>query len=414
MKIHLHDFAGHPFQAQLSRALARRGHEVSHSFSSQYVSGKGALERRPDDPNNLRFSPITAATDFNKYAPAQRLKFEFLYSRALARALSVNPPDVAILCNIPLIAHRRVTACLQRAKIPWVYWHQDICSVAMGQELMQRLPRPVAAPAARYLVSLEKYCLQRAAVVVPIDTGFSDTYRMWGAQDVRPRVIPNWAPLDEIMPMTRENAWAQRNGLPVGRTRLLYSGTLGRKHNPMLLLDLLDKLERNGVAADLTVVSEGDGADLVRQHAMHRDNVRVLPFQTAAALPEVLASADFLVAILEPGAANYSVPSKVLSYLAAGRPIVGLMPEGNAASVALREAGSLVATPAAAGVSAAADWVKRMSSDRAATTLIGNGSRVYAEKHFNIEQVTDEFETVIMQVREQEVRNTNDDVLANR
>ena len=414
MKIHLHDFAGHPFQAQLSRALAKRGYEVSHSFSAQYVSGKGALERRPDDPNNLRFSPITVATDFNKYAPAQRLKFELLYSRALARALSVNPPDVAILCNIPLIAHRRVTACLRKAKIPWVYWHQDICSAAMGQELMQRLPRPVAAPAARYLVSLEKYCLQRAAVVVPIDSGFSDTYRMWGAQDVRPRVIPNWAPLDEIMPMTRENAWAQRNGLPVGRTRLLYSGTLGRKHNPMLLLDLLDKLERNGVAADLTVVSEGDGADLVRQHAMHRDDVRVLPFQTAAALPEVLASADFLVAILEPGAANYSVPSKVLSYLAAGRPIVGLMPEGNAASVALRDAGSFVAPPADSGVSAAANWIGRTSSDGTAHRIIAESARSYAEELFGIEQITDQFESVIIEVKDRESGDVDGGVLLSR
>ncbi len=31
MRILVHDYSGHPFQAQLSRELARRGHDVVHS-----------------------------------------------------------------------------------------------------------------------------------------------------------------------------------------------------------------------------------------------------------------------------------------------------------------------------------------------------------------------------------------------
>ena len=32
MKIIVHDYAGHPFQVQLSRRLASRGHEVLHLY----------------------------------------------------------------------------------------------------------------------------------------------------------------------------------------------------------------------------------------------------------------------------------------------------------------------------------------------------------------------------------------------
>ena len=43
MRILVHDYSGHPFQVQLSRELSRRGHDVTHSFSEVYVSGKGHL-----------------------------------------------------------------------------------------------------------------------------------------------------------------------------------------------------------------------------------------------------------------------------------------------------------------------------------------------------------------------------------
>jgi len=31
MRLLIHDYAGHPFQVQLSRELARRGHSVTHA-----------------------------------------------------------------------------------------------------------------------------------------------------------------------------------------------------------------------------------------------------------------------------------------------------------------------------------------------------------------------------------------------
>ena len=46
MRILVHDYSGHPFQVELSAELARRGHDVTHSWCGAYVSGKGRL----DDP----------------------------------------------------------------------------------------------------------------------------------------------------------------------------------------------------------------------------------------------------------------------------------------------------------------------------------------------------------------------------
>ena len=53
MDIVMHDYAGHPFQVQLSRELAYRGHHVRHQYCTSYTTGRGAVERRPDDPERF-------------------------------------------------------------------------------------------------------------------------------------------------------------------------------------------------------------------------------------------------------------------------------------------------------------------------------------------------------------------------
>lgn len=61
MRLNIHDFSGHPFQVQLSRELAGRGHFVVHGFSPQFVTGRGRLELEPTDPENLRIEGITCS-----------------------------------------------------------------------------------------------------------------------------------------------------------------------------------------------------------------------------------------------------------------------------------------------------------------------------------------------------------------
>jgi hypothetical protein len=47
MRIAVCDYCGHPFQVQLSRQLARRGHDVLHLHSADFVTPKGAVEHLP-------------------------------------------------------------------------------------------------------------------------------------------------------------------------------------------------------------------------------------------------------------------------------------------------------------------------------------------------------------------------------
>jgi len=394
MRICLHDFSGHPFQVELARRLAARGHDVVHVSSAEYVSGKGDLTA--EDGQRLSFVRIEVDRPYEKHSPRARVTWERAYAAATIEQLTGGDFDVFIACNIPLLANHRISRWARRHGLPWVFWHQDVYSAAMSDELRTRLPAPLAAVGARVLDRMESYIARRAGHVVAIGDAFTAVYDGWGVDPVNVSVVPNWAPLDRIFPVERDNRRSADLFPSDPDLRLVYAGTLGRKHNPDLLAQLVDQLATRDCDAHMVVVSEGDGADLVAaSSAAAAGHLTVFGFQPAEDLPEVLSSADVLVALLEPDATRFSIPSKVLSYMAAGRPIVGLMPQDNPAASDIEQTGGLVVPPTTQGVAEAADWIASLAQDRGRIVEVGQRSRELAEARFDAEKVATTFDQIL-------------------
>jgi glycosyltransferase involved in cell wall biosynthesis len=103
-----------------------------------------------------------------------------------------------------------------------------------------------------------------------------------------------------------------------------------------------------------------------------------------------------LLAILEPDAGVFSVPSKVLSYLCAARPLLLAVPQENlAAKIVAQNKAGLVVNPedTAAFIQAAV----LLREDSGLREELGRNGRNYAETHFNIEKITNKFEAVLKQ-----------------
>jgi colanic acid biosynthesis glycosyl transferase WcaI len=395
MRLNLHDFSGHPFQVQLSRHLARRGHEVLHGFSSQYITGRGRVSVAERDPSSLRIEGVSTGAPMIKYSPLGRARFEVAYANAWRRQLEREHFDVVVACNVPLLAMARMRRYFLVRRQRWVFWHQDIYSAGMAAEAARRLPAAAAKSAARAFARAESALVRDANAVVAIGPAFIEQYRQWGLCLDHVNVIPNWAPLDEVVPAERDNAWAARQHLPREPVRLMYAGTLGRKHNPLLLLELLDTCQARGVDAILVVVSEGVGADDLAIAAAGRTDVRILGYQPAEDLSDMLGSADVHVALLEPEAARYSVPSKVHSYFSAARPTIALVPHGNPAATDVGEAGGFVGEPTRAGAREAAAWLSGVSADPHLLLKLGERARESAVERFDIDRIGTEFEDLL-------------------
>ncbi|MGH9211169.1 MAG: glycosyltransferase family 4 protein [Acidimicrobiales bacterium] len=389
LRILVHDFAGHPFQVDLSRTLARRGHQVLHVYCESYTSGKGRLDVDADEPG-LAVAAVPVGQQFARYAPTRRVVQELAYGRRFVAAARRFRPDVVLACNVPLLAQVEAARWLRRAGIPWVFWMQDLYSVAAGAEAEVRAGI-VGRAIGHGFERLERRLVSRASQVVAITEDFRPHLARWGAKQ-RCSVIENWAPLADLPERPRDNAWRWNQGLG-DRFVFLYSGTLGLKHRPELLYDLAAQHVDD---AEVVVISEGRGEARLRELLAARPvpNLRVLPFQPFEDYPDVIAAADVLVALLEPTAGRFSVPSKVLSYLCAGRPVLGAIPLGNLAARTIERAGAgLVVPPTDQEAFLLA--AKRLRGEPSLRSAAGTRARAYAERTFDTERVTERFLAVI-------------------
>jgi colanic acid biosynthesis glycosyl transferase WcaI len=392
MRIVVHDYSGHPGQAQLSRALARRGYDVTHQHCPSYATGKGSLQVEAGDPPTLSFEPCAMEGTFAKYSIFTRIRQELSYGRRAARSIAAKEPAVAVISNVPLLAHAVLARRLSRCGVPMVFWHQDIYSEAIGSAARRRLP-VVGAWVGRLAERLERTIARRSGAIVAISPTFLDRLAAWGVAD-KAVVVPNWAPIDELPVCDADNAWRSRSGL-LGHPVVLYSGTLGLKHDPGILASLAEQLGKSHPMTRVVVISEGKGRDWLEEWKRGRgtaaDNLVLLDFQPYADLPAVMGSADVLMAVLEPDASRFSVPSKVLTYLCSGRAIVGVLPADNSvAEILLTHGAGLVVRR-----DDAASAVGRLLDDEACRTAMGRAGRRYAERAFSPETAADRFVQVI-------------------
>jgi glycosyltransferase involved in cell wall biosynthesis len=389
----VHDYSGHPFQVQLSRELAARGYHVLHLHCPSYLSGKGALRLSPSDPETLEIDEIRLSSDFDKYSLWKRPMQERAYARRLIKRVAAFSPHVVLSGNTPLIAQRIFERACRRMRVPFVFWHQDLYSFPIRDALRARIPVLGRALGAA-VVSLEASTLRRSDAVVSISQDFAPQLRHWGVAERRLHIVENWAPLAELPMLPRRNEWAREHGLEDKRV-LLYSGTLGVKHNPDLLLRLARHF-RDDDDVRVVVISEGVGAEFLAKAVSDErlSNVVLLGFQAYERLPEVLSSADVLVAILEADAGAFAIPSKVLTYLCAGRPVLAAMPPENLAARTISRSGAgFIVDPGAADAFAAA--AADLLDDLVRRKRLGDRARAYAERTFTIGNVGDRFEAIL-------------------
>ncbi len=393
MRILLYDNSGHPFQVQLARELARRGHAVRHMFSAGFQTPRGALAKQPADPAGFDVAPIDLGEPIAKYSYVKRFRQERAYGKLLAAELEKFRPDVTLMSNTPpdsLIAPQRWCAA---NGVGFVFWIQDIYAEAIARILGQKFGA-LAAPVIWHYRRLESGLIRRSDQVVAITDDFKPLLRDWRVEERRVATIENWAPLEELPPRPKLNDFARAHGL-LDKVVFLYSGTLGLKHNPGLLIAVAERY-RDDPAVRVVVVSEGLGATWLAERKAERklDNLLLLPFQPFERMPDMLAAADVLMAVLEPDAGVYSVPSKVLTYLCAGRSLLTAMPAVNLAArtIVANNAGLVLAPDDEAGFVAAAQRLREQPDWRA---TLGANARAYAERAFDIGAIASRFETIL-------------------
>lgn len=393
-RILVHDYAGHPFPAQLSRWLAAHQNEVLHLYSAAIRSPRGQLKRITEDPPDLLIEPVTLPKPVDKYNLLRRRFQERVYARKLIERMQQFRPDVVLSGNSPPEVQALLLKQAQQRKTRFVTWLQDIYAIGLARIMPEKLPF-IGHLAAALAGRIEYSTLRQSDAVIAITDDFQPLLERQGIARNRISVIQNWAPLEEVLPGPRKNDWAKRQGLE-GRFVFLYAGTLGMKHDPSLLSGLACHF-RNSPQVAVIVVSEGLGRDWLEQTKRHEglENLILLDFQAYDQLSQTLASADVLLAVLEPLAGVFSVPSKVLTYLCTNRPLLAAVPKQNLAARLIRQTGSGFVTDPQ-DRETFFQYAEQLLRDATTRSVCAARGRAYAETAFNIDAIGQRFLNVLI------------------
>jgi colanic acid biosynthesis glycosyl transferase WcaI len=391
MRILVHDYAGHPFQVHLSQRLANRGHDVTHAYFSENPGPKASFKQPADATSRLRFEGITIGKGYDKAALIKRRFDDREYGQRVAGLISSIRPDVVISGNTPTEAQSEILKASRIVQARFVYWLQDFYSIAVTV-LMRRKIGVLGAPIGWFYRLLERHQLKNSDAVVAITDDFVPLAASWSGSKSKVTVIENWAAIDDFPLLPKANAWSCKHECDRS-VNFIYSGTLGLKHKPEFLTQLA---LRNWPDTSVVVAAEGVGVQqlTLARTARGLQGLKLLPLQLAEDLPKVLASADVLVAMIDNEAGRFSVPSKVQSYLCAGRPILLAAPRENLAArtVVRADAGIVVEPDDTVGFLAAA---AKLRADADLRARLGANGRAYAERAFNLERIASMFEEVL-------------------
>ena len=386
MNIILHEMGTYTHRQELAKALAFRGHEVTYVYCpSARTPSRTSLNFTPAD--NVTVTPVELDAEFAKWQLFKRFLQERVYGARVSSVIAGRHPDLVISGNTPIAIQAAIQHTCRRSGTPFLFWLEDVYSIGV-KSVLSKAPVIGASIAAGYAL-LERRVARQSNGIVAISDDFRDLAVEWGVDPARIAVVENWGAIPPDPPPPKDNDWAAQHGL-VDKRVLLYSGALGFKHNPQLFLELAMEFRREDDVR-VVVISEGHGAEWLSLRTREFPKLILLPFQSAENYRKALAAADVLVAILDPTAAKYSVPSKVLSYMTAGRPILAAIPAENLAARTIKAAcAGLIVDPR--NSAKLRGLARSLVEDEDHRKRLGAAGLAYARANFDIDGIAARFE----------------------
>ncbi len=271
-------------------------------------------------------------------------------------------------------------------KAPLLLWVQDLWPeslVATGAVHSRAILAAVS--------KLVRWIYRHCDIILVQSRGFIHSVITMGAERSRIQYFPNWAEALYV-PQEREGEERNRLGIPQGFC-LMFAGNIGVAQDFPTILSAMSEL-RSEKDFHLVVVGDGRMASWVREEIERRrlgHMVHLLGSHPVETMPTYFVAADAMLVTLkrEPIFA-LTIPGKIQSYMACGRPIIAGL-DGEGARVTAEARAGFVA-PAEDAQALAAAIRKMMALLPKARAVLGRNAREYYDAHFDRNRLIDELE----------------------
>lgn len=396
---------------ELSADLHRAGHDVTVVTTvPHYNRDERAEARQPLTRHwaGLLFRSVShgvpvlhVAMPRKTGSVARRLLawMQFHVLSVLVALVHVRRADVILAPSPPLTIGVVAWALGLRYRAPFVYNVQELypdIAIALGALRHRGL--------IRVLYALERFVYRRARFITVIAQRMRARVIEKGIPPAKVRLIPNFADVEDLVPLPRENAFSRGHDL-VNRFVVTYAGNMG----PAQDLDgVLDAARLLLGEPRVRVVLVGEGSAFARLETRVRaeglTNVVMLPHQPYSLVPQIYAASDVCLVPLAKGAGSDAVPSKVYRIMACERPVLVCADARSDLAELVRATGSGVIVPQG-DPQALAAAIRRMLADPAAAMAMGRVGRARVLAEFSRRAVSQQYASLITEA----VRPTADD-----
>lgn len=246
---------------------------------------------------------------------------------SLLRVLFLNKPSVFVIVSPPLLLGIAAWIASVLKKAPFIFHVQDLQpDAAVGLGMLRE------GWLSRMLYWIESFVYAKAAKVSGISSGMLEMFRKKGVNEPKLILFPNGVRLP--VEGSRRGLFRARNHIQNETFLAVYSGNLGIKQGLDVLIDAANELQlreatesgRNASVKMIMIVIAGDGARRAflteRIATLGIQNVLFLPLQSEIGYREMLSDADCSLITQQSGTGSFFFPSKLLSALASGKPVL--------------------------------------------------------------------------------------------
>lgn len=390
-------------------SLKARGHEVSVlTGMPNYPSGKlfegyGWWKKRHDDMEGIPVfrTPMflrregrgwQLALNYLSFAIFGSLLGPWYFRDQQFDVIFVYEPS-PFTVGIPAIVMRRLK------NAPMLFWVQDLWPESL------EAAGAVRSPAILWSVGrMVRWIYKRCDRVLVQSKGFVEPAVTAGADRRRTLYFPNWAEAF-YEPIDLPADAPERSEVPDGFT-VVFAGNLGEAQSLDTIVDAAARVkEIGGLNVRWIIVGDGRRLAAMRQRVNELgigDIVHFLGRKPVELMPRYFACADLLLVTLKADSVfARTIPSKMQSYLACGKPIVAAF-DGEGAAV-LEEAEAGIAVPAEDSDALAEAVMKLYAMSPAERDAMGANGRHCFEKEFAADMLVTRLEQWMKDVKEEGV-----------
>ena len=388
------------FSTGRAEHLASAGHDVTMCAAVPYYP----QWRVPEEYQGLKFTRETrngvAILRCPLYVPSavnalRRVLHEASFiTSAFLRSLFCRRPDILFVVSPPLGLAVAAVILSWLWRVPYVFHVADLqpdTALDLGMVRSGRV--------AQLLFAVERLAYRRAAIVSSLTGAMRARIIAKGIPAEKVVLFADWAD-PRLFSLAAGQADPIRRELGLADAFLvLHAGNMGVKQGLDVVLDAALRTRSDPGIAYLLV---GDGAMRphleARARALELDNVRIVPLLDDERFLRVLAAADVCLVTQQRTVADVVFPSKVLTLLAAGKPVIASVTGGSVVAnvIAGAGAGTVVAPEDGDALVAAIEALRADTPRRAGMGVAG---RAYASLHWErtatLRYLTDTVEQVV-------------------